>query len=212
MCFLQFLAISLLFSTQQVKTSLLARNVIPNDLFIISRKLDETINDGLDSSENIKCEEEIVVTKNANDSKRETNEEGNKPKRKMFSNFELAILRCCPANKDRKVERCFEVNGFGGINFLKKPCRFVDMDQTIGRGEEFTENNNISDEQRIGKEQNQMLTKFELSIVRCCSSILDTKVGRCFEVNGFGGIHFLIKPCQLLEVVLGKNRRIMKYI
>ena len=197
-CFLQFLAISLLFSTQQVKTSLLARNVIPNDLFIISRKLDETINDGLDNSENIKSEEEIVGTKNANDSERETKEEGNKPKRKT--------------NKDRKVKRCFEVNGFGGVNFLKKPCRSSDMDQTMESGEESIENNNFIDEQRIEKEQKKMLSKFELSIVRCCSSILETKVGRCFEVNGFGGIHFLIRPCQLLEVVLGKNRRIMKYI
>jgi hypothetical protein len=110
--------------------------------------------------------------------------------------------------KDRKVERCFEVNGFGGVNFLEKPCRYLDMDQTMESGEEFIEKNNLIDEKRIEKEQKKMMTQFELSIVRCCSSILDTKVGRCFEVNGFGGIHFIIRPCQLLEVVLEKKRRI----
>ena len=86
--------------------------MIPNDFLIISRKLEETIsdgvnssetfNDGLDRAEYITSEKETVGTKDANDSERETKEEeGNKPKRKMFSNFELALLRCCSTNKGR---------------------------------------------------------------------------------------------------------------
>merc|ERR1712215_438068 len=53
------------------------------------------------------------------------------------------------------------------------------------------------------------LSSFERTIVRCCSTTSDTNVGRCFEVNGFGGIHFVKAPCELLQRViqsLGRKR------
>jgi hypothetical protein len=84
----------------------------------------------------------------------------------MLSNFELAALRCCSKNKDKKAEGCFEVNGFGGVSVLEKPCRYLDMDQTMESGE-LIENTDLIDEQRIEKEQRKMMSKFELSIVRC---------------------------------------------
>ena len=49
-----------------------------------------------------------------------------KMKRKMLSKLELTLVRCCSSNMDRDVHRCFEVNGFGGINFLKEPCQHLD--------------------------------------------------------------------------------------
>jgi hypothetical protein len=82
-----------------------------------------------------------------------------------------------------------------------------------------TDNNVIADEEvknqiRIKLEiserqlKRKMLSKFELSVARCCSSSLDMNVDRCFEVNGFGGIHFLKMPCELLETVLEKLNNI----
>ena len=48
------------------------------------------------------------------------------------------------------------------------------------------------------------LSTFELSVVRCCSSNTDDNFGRCFEVNGFGGVNFAVKPCQYLKNVTSK--------
>ena len=47
-----------------------------------------------------------------------------------------------------------------------------------------------------------------MTLVRCCSSSVDKEVDRCFEVNGFGGINFLKSPCEHLENVLGKLKKI----
>ena len=52
------------------------------------------------------------------------------------------------------------------------------------------------------------LSKFELTLVRCCSSSVDREVGRCFEVNGFGGINFIRTPCEHLENVLRKLKKL----
>jgi hypothetical protein len=162
----------------------------------------ENNSDGLNSRENMTPEQEPVESKDAY--VRDTKEIENKMK--MLSMFELSILRCCSSNRDQKVQRCFEVNGFGGVNFLTNPCRYLDMDKIIENNVESIENNRIIYKQRIEKKQKKMLSKFELAVVRCCSSILDTKVGRCFEANRFGGIHFLRRPCQLLQVVLEKKQ------
>jgi hypothetical protein len=133
-------------------------------------------------------------------------EKEKKQKMKMLSKIEVSILKCCSSSRDQKVHRCFEMNGVGEVNFLKNPCRYLDMDQIREDEEKLIYNNSLIELQRIEKKQKKMLSKIELAIVRCCSSILDAKVGRCFEVNGFGGIHFLIRPCQLLQVVLEKNK------
>ena len=55
-------------------------------------------------------------------------------------------------------------------------------------------------EELIEKEK-KVLSQFELSIVRCCSVPGDTDVARCFELNGFGGVNFLVSPCNLLKYV-----------
>ena len=62
--------------------------------------------------------------------------------------------------------------------------------------------------QLIIQPQRQLLSKFELAIVRCCSSTSDRNLDRCFELNGFGAIGFSMRPCQFLDMVLEKlNRR-----
>ena len=52
--------------------------------------------------------------------------------------------------------------------------------------------------------QRQSLSKFELAIVRCCSSTSDGYLDRCFALNGFGAIGFSVRPCQFLNLVLKK--------
>ena len=52
--------------------------------------------------------------------------------------------------------------------------------------------------------QRQSLSKFELAIVRCCSSTSDGYLDRCFALNGFGAIGFSVRPCQFLNQVLEK--------
>ena len=42
--------------------------------------------------------------------------------------------------------------------------------------------------QLIVHQQRQLLSKFELAIVRCCSSTSERNLERCFELNGFGAI------------------------
>ena len=39
----------------------------------------------------------------------------------------VALIRCCSSTMDtfHQVARCFEVNGFGGINFSKSLCSFL---------------------------------------------------------------------------------------
>ena len=49
------------------------------------------------------------------------------PQRKLLSQFELAIVRCCSSTSDRNLDRCFELNGFGAIGFSMRPCQFLDM-------------------------------------------------------------------------------------
>eukprot|EP00092_Neocalanus_flemingeri_P072802 GFUD01089683.1.p1 GENE.GFUD01089683.1~~GFUD01089683.1.p1 ORF type:complete len:128 (-),score=21.65 GFUD01089683.1:121-504(-) len=56
----------------------------------------------------------------------------------------------------------------------------------------------------VKKRKLKMLTKFELTITRCCSSDIDRRVDRCFEVNGFGGIQFIKRPCEYLQSIIGK--------
>jgi len=45
----------------------------------------------------------------------------------VLSKLELSLIRCCSSRKDRisEVARCFEVNGFGGINFSPSLCSFL---------------------------------------------------------------------------------------
>ena len=53
------------------------------------------------------------------------------------------------------------------------------------------------------RSNSRVMSRLELSLVRCCSSVLDTfhEVARCFEVNGFGGINFSRRLCTLLDDV-----------
>jgi hypothetical protein len=62
----------------------------------------------------------------------------------------------------------------------------------------------ISTEAYKSSQQRQSLSKFELAIVRCCSSTSDGYLERCFALNGFGAIGFSRRPCQFLNIVLEK--------
>merc|ERR1712061_805065 len=44
-----------------------------------------------------------------------------------LSQLELSLVRCCSSTLDKNVEvaRCFEVNGFGGVNFSQRLCTFL---------------------------------------------------------------------------------------
>merc|ERR1711868_230437 len=43
-----------------------------------------------------------------------------------ISSFETAILRCCGSIEDNTGYRCFELNGYGGVNFAKNICKHLD--------------------------------------------------------------------------------------
>ena len=66
-----------------------------------------------------------------------------------------------------------------------------------------TENMNYEEEvdNQMGIVKKKKLSKYELTLLRCCSNKMDTQVGRCFEVNGFGGINFLTSPCEYLDEI-----------
>ena len=42
-----------------------------------------------------------------------------------LSKLGIAILRCCSSVADTHNERCFEINGFGGIRFAEEPCAYL---------------------------------------------------------------------------------------
>ena len=123
-CNLPFLALGLLFCIPEVFASPWTR-VQPKPDKMIN---EEIINHDIDTN----SDEKVV------DGENEINDEkGNKktgikvmPKEKRIqtkmSKFEITLVRCCSSNRDRNVERCFEVNGFGGIHFLKMPCKHLD--------------------------------------------------------------------------------------
>ena len=56
--------------------------------------------------------------------------------------------------------------------------------------------------QLIIQPQRQLLSQFELAIVRCGSSTSDRNLDRCFELNEFRSIGFSMRPCQFLDMVL----------
>ena len=68
--------------------------------------------------------------------------------------------------------------------------------QHLISAEEFSIN------QLIIQPQRQLLSKFELAIVRCCSSTSDMYLDRCFELIGLIG--FSMMPCQFLYVLFEK--------
>ena len=91
----------------------------------------------------------------------------------------------------------------GNIDDIKvdKPAAHID-DHVVGEimfGQKL-----ISNEEFKLSQQRESLSKFELAIVRCCSSSSDGYLGRCFALNGFGAIGFSMKPCKFLNLVLEK--------
>eukprot|EP00092_Neocalanus_flemingeri_P001308 GFUD01001396.1.p1 GENE.GFUD01001396.1~~GFUD01001396.1.p1 ORF type:complete len:196 (+),score=55.38 GFUD01001396.1:295-882(+) len=182
------IAISLLLCVPDADTRVLGNA----EKMVIANTANEEINIvGENRDENVNTWREISNTEN----------EIAYEKLRKLSKFELTLVRCCSSNMDTKVGRCFEVNGFGGSHFLKKPCEHLEK---ISKFETVTSKKGVIVEERSNTENDivrkvHKLTKFELTIVRCCASNMDTKVERCFEVNGFGGSHFIKKPCEHLE-------------
>merc|ERR1711915_390274 len=81
----------------------------------------------------------------------------------------------------------------------------IDLSDTVEQG--ILSEMNEDPQADVGKETEDDTTKlsnFELSIVRCCSSDTDNSFDRCFEVNGFGGVNFVVEPCQYLKELLSK--------
>jgi len=191
----------IVFMSPQVSTSPLAK-VAKNKKYV--------------ALENILPEQAVVENKVPTE--REYKIKGMKLARRILTDFELSVIRCCSSNIVQNVNRCFEVNGFGGVHFLVNPCKYLNSDENkknvenvIGTRNALSEDPlandaNINDEPSE-LEEKKVLSKYELSVVRCCSSILDMKVGRCFEVNGFGGVHFQKRPCEHFELVLEKTNR-----
>merc|ERR1712243_202768 len=73
----------------------------------------------------------------------------------------------------------------------------------------FDASNVAEDVMELNKSESKvLLSKLEISLVRCCSSVLDTfqEVARCFEVNGFGGINFSQKLCTHVNDVSGSHK------
>merc|ERR1711915_1114280 len=81
-----------------------------------------------------------------------------------------------------------------------------------GEGEEQVEemksqpdqSNAQNDELASNKEGKPILSNFEISLIRCCSTFNDAFFGRCFEINGFGGLNFAVNPCRYLREVIEK--------
>merc|ERR1712215_353421 len=151
------------------------------------------------SEENIKNEEDLIESDEMRKIKYKNNKQG---KKKTMSKYELTILRCCSSPDDRNVNRCFEVNGIRGVHFLKQPCK--PLEQTLEKIKD------IEKEIKIKNKKNKIFSKYEKTIIKCCSSSEDTSVERCFEVNGFGGINFLKKPCKPLEMILETTNNMEK--
>ena len=123
-CSLLFLSLGLLFCIPEAFTTPWTRVQRKHD----KMNNEEIINKDIDTN----SDEKVVDGENEI-----TDEKGNKktgikvmPKEKRIktkmSKFEITLVRCCSSNRDRNVERCFEVNGFGGIHFLKMPCKHLD--------------------------------------------------------------------------------------
>jgi len=198
---MDFLLMIIVFMSPQVSTSPLAK-VAKNKKYV--------------ALENILPEQAVVENKVPTE--REYKIKGMKLARRILTDFELSVIRCCSSNIVQNVNRCFEVNGFGGVNFLVNPCGYLNSDENkknienvIGTrnaiSEDPLDNEANINEEPIEVEEKKLLSKYEVSVVRCCSSILDMKVGRCFEVNGFGGVHFQERPCEHFQLVLEKTKR-----
>ena len=80
----------------------------------------------------------------------------------------------------------------------------------IGSGQYLIRAEESKIRQLIIQRQRQLLSKFELAIVRCCSSTSDINLDRCFDLNGFRAIGFSMRPCQFLGVVLEKLNQTRK--
>ena len=74
----------------------------------------------------------------------------------------------------------------------------------IGFGHHLIGSKEVKISQLKFQPQRQSLSKFELAIVRCCSSTSDGYLDRCFALNGYGAIGFSVRPCQFLNLVLEK--------
>merc|ERR1712131_423190 len=77
-----------------------------------------------------------------------------------------------------------------------KPSEEVNRPETNEHGISSEKNDDPqADAVKETEDDTNKLSTFELSVVRCCSSNTDDNFGRCFEVNGFGGVNFAVKPC-----------------
>merc|ERR1711978_300600 len=46
-------------------------------------------------------------------------------KEKVMSKFQSAVQNCCSNRNSNTPYRCFEKNGVEGVNFVERPCRFL---------------------------------------------------------------------------------------
>merc|ERR1711953_195737 len=46
-------------------------------------------------------------------------------KKKVVSKFQNAVQNCCSNKNSNTAYRCFEINGVQGVNFVEKPCMFL---------------------------------------------------------------------------------------
>ena len=120
---------------------------------------------------------EQAVVENKVPIEREYKIKGMKLARRILTDFELSVIRCCSSNIVQNVNRCFEVNGFGGVNFLVNPCGYLNSDENmknienvIGTRNAFSEdpldNEANTNEEAIEVEGKKLLSKNESSIVR----------------------------------------------
>merc|ERR1711988_933481 len=119
------------------------------------------------------------------------------------SPFQNAVQHCCTTTTTTP-HRCFEVNDFAGVNFVRSPCSFlksVDKKTQMDPEEEKEMPFDKIIETRQRKKI-RMVSKFQTAVQNCCDNVKSKAPYRCFEINEIPGINFVEQPCQFLHVVM----------
>jgi len=123
------------------------------------------------------------------------------------SDFQNAVQHCCTSTTSRTPHRCFEVNEFAGVNFVRSPCRFLKSveKKTQMDPEEKKEMSAKLFKKLIEtrqKEKIKVVSKFQSAVQNCCDNTESETPYRCFEINEIPGINFVEQPCKFLDAVM----------
>merc|ERR1711988_569714 len=113
------------------------------------------------------------------------------------SAFQNAVQHCCTSTTTSTPHRCFEVNEFAGVNFVRSPCRFL---KSVEKKTQMDPEDKLIETRQ--RKKNRMVSKFQTAVQNCCDNVKSKAPYRCFEINEIPGINFVEQPCQFLHVVM----------